>query len=32
MEKIGYIRVSSTEQNIHRQVEQLSHCQKVFMK
>ncbi|WP_088816359.1 recombinase family protein [Listeria goaensis] len=31
MEKIGYIRVSSTEQNIHRQVEQLSHCQKVFI-
>ncbi|WP_163654655.1 recombinase family protein [Listeria sp. PSOL-1] len=31
MEKIGYIRVSSSEQNIERQVQQLSTCQKVFI-
>ncbi len=31
MSKLGYVRVSTTEQNIARQVEQLNHCEKVFV-
>lgn len=31
MSKLGYVRVSTTEHNIARQVEQLNHCEKVFV-
>ncbi len=31
MSKLGYVRVGTTKQNIARQVEQLNHCEKVFV-